>query len=70
MLEATFGPFAAVFEKGELPVGGYLTLLGLQTRDAQIAIERVAVALRHSDARRWFLHCCGMPTGDRTSSGP
>lgn len=40
-----FGPFAAVFEKGELAVPGYLELLHLHQPGAQIVIDRVERAL-------------------------
>ncbi|WP_437808086.1 hypothetical protein [Sorangium sp. So ce1078] len=48
-----FGPFAVVFEKGELTVPGHLELLHLHTPGAQIVIDRVERALSAGDPARW-----------------
>jgi hypothetical protein len=49
-----FGPFGAVFEKGDLPVPGYLPLLNLnEHREVQVAIDRIQRALQAGDPRRW-----------------
>lgn len=48
-----FGPFAAVFEKGELAVPGHLELLHLHQPGAQIVIDRVERALSTGDPARW-----------------
>jgi hypothetical protein len=48
-----FGPFAAVFEKGELDVPGHLELLHLHNPEAQIVIDRVERALSADDPTRW-----------------
>jgi hypothetical protein len=42
-----FGPFASAFEKGDLAVGGYLTLLNMSP-DCQVAMDRVEHAIRES----------------------
>lgn len=52
-LEALYGPFASVFEKGELEVPGHLELLHLAQPGAQIVIDRIAVVLRHAESSRW-----------------
>lgn len=48
-----FGPFAVVFEKGELDVPGHLELLHLHTPGAQIVIDRVECALSAGEPARW-----------------
>jgi hypothetical protein len=53
-LEDMFGPFAAVFEKGELEVPGHLKLLGLHSPEVQIVIDRIAVALKVGETERWL----------------
>lgn len=52
-LEALYGPFAPVFEQGELEVPGYLELLHLRGPGTQIVIDRIAAALQHGDSSRW-----------------
>ena len=51
--DARFGPFAPVFEKGELAVAGYLELLHLRGAGVQVVIDRIATALRGNDVARW-----------------
>ncbi|WP_437877288.1 hypothetical protein [Sorangium sp. So ce513] len=53
MTRTQFGPFEAVFEKGELAVPGYLELLPLHQPGAQIVIDRVERALSAGDPARW-----------------
>ncbi|WP_437886381.1 hypothetical protein [Sorangium sp. So ce307] len=48
-----FGPFAVMFEEGELDVPGYLRLLHLHTPESQIVIDRVERALSAGDPARW-----------------
>ncbi len=48
-----FGPFADAFSREELKVPGYLELLGLQNRAAQIVIDRIERALGRDDAVRF-----------------
>ena len=52
-LETSFGPFASVFEVGDLDVPGHLVLLGLHGPAVQAVIDRVDRALQHDDATRW-----------------
>jgi hypothetical protein len=52
-LEDMFGPFARVFDAGELDVPGHLTLLRLNSPGAQVVIDRIAVALKIGDSQRW-----------------
>src|SRR5436190_18435423 len=53
-IEDKFGPFARVFEKGELEVPGHLELLGLNSSGAQIVIDRIVVAMKIGDTQRWL----------------
>jgi hypothetical protein len=53
-LEDMFGPFARVFEKGELEVPGHLELLGLESSGAQVVIDRIVAALKIGDTERWL----------------
>lgn len=48
-----FGPFAAVFEKGELAVPGYLELLHLTRPGGRVVIDRIENVLRGGDSARW-----------------
>jgi hypothetical protein len=49
-----FGPFADAFTRDGLDVPGYLELLGLQNRAAQVVIDRIEQALAHGDAFRFI----------------
>jgi hypothetical protein len=49
-----FGPFAEVFEKGELSVPGYLTLLGLMDDRAQIVMSRIERVVAGGDQEPWI----------------
>lgn len=49
-----FGPFAEVFERGELAVPGHLELLGLDQPGAQIVIDRIQRALASGPAQTWI----------------
>lgn len=49
-----FGPFAPVFENVDSGIPGYLALLHLSSSGVQVAIDRIAVALRGPDAEHWF----------------
>lgn len=46
---AKFGPFVAVFEKGEGAVGGYLDLLGLRKDRAAAVVEKIATIMEQGD---------------------
>lgn len=48
-----FGPFAAVFERGELDVPGYLELLHLHGPGSRIVVDRIAGALADGDPTPW-----------------
>lgn len=48
-----FGPFASVFEQGELDVPGYLPLLGLAPTESLIVIERIRHVLETHDPTPW-----------------
>jgi hypothetical protein len=48
-----FGPFAAVFERGELNVPGHLELLHLHGPGARIVVDRIARALADGDPAQW-----------------
>jgi hypothetical protein len=48
-----FGPFADAFTRAGLEVPGYLELLGLQNRGAQVVIDRIEQALVRSGALRF-----------------
>jgi hypothetical protein len=50
---AKFGPFASVFEKGQLAVPGHLALLGLREPDTDIVIDRIQFAMRSEELERW-----------------
>lgn len=54
MTLSKYGPFASVFEKGELTVPGYLELLNLNGPGAGIVIDRVQLALATQEPRRWI----------------
>jgi hypothetical protein len=54
-IEERFGPFARVFEKGELEVPGHLELLGLHSSGAQIVIDRIVAAMKLGDTQRWLV---------------
>jgi hypothetical protein len=54
MTIAKFGPFASVFEKGELTVPGYLELLHLHGPGADVVIDRIQLALATEEPRRWI----------------
>jgi len=49
-----FGPFARVFEQGELQVPGHLELLGLDSSGSQIVIDRIVAAMKIGDTQRWL----------------
>jgi hypothetical protein len=53
MALAKFGPFAAVFQAGDLNVSGYLELLHLGQPTAQIVIDRIEKALVSSNPTQW-----------------
>ena len=53
-LEDRFGPFAHVFERGELEVSGHLELLGLNSSGVQVVIDRIVVAVAAGDTPRWL----------------
>jgi hypothetical protein len=48
-----FGPFASVFEKGQLAVPGHLELLNLQGPGADVVIDRIQVAIQSEELARW-----------------
>jgi len=56
-----FGPFEAVFEKGELEVPGYLKLLNLLKPEAQIVLDRIERALSAGDPAPWVAALLGEP---------
>ena len=55
-LEQRYGPFAQVFERGELDVPGHLVLLSLNpsSPDVQVVIDRIAVAMTAGETHRWL----------------
>jgi hypothetical protein len=54
MTLSKYGPFASVFEKGELTVPGYLELLNLHGPGADVVIDRIQLALATEEPRRWI----------------
>jgi hypothetical protein len=51
-LKTAFGPFAVVFERGELD-DGYLELLHLDGAGTQPVIARILTAIKTGDTQRW-----------------
>ena len=49
-----FGPFAAVFTRGNLAVPGYLELLNLNKPTAQVVFDQIESALDAGDSERWL----------------
>ena len=49
-----FGPFAAVFSRGELAVPGHLELLDLHRPTSQVVLDRIERALAAGDSGRWL----------------
>lgn len=54
LLPERYGPFANVFETGELEVPGYLKLLNLADNDASVVLRRIQRALTHEGANRFI----------------
>ena|ERR1019366_374612 len=48
-----FGPFASVFEKGQLAVPGHLALLNLHGSDTDVVIDRIQLAMQSEELTRW-----------------
>lgn len=49
-----FGPFATVFEPGELSSPGYIFLLGLSSEKCQVVIDHIESVLASGDAGGWI----------------